>query len=124
MTKTTEYASAGALGLSAYEGLAQRTGKPLARIVELATQDRLGELFDARGNVGSPLTPAEALRRLDRIRHDPSARPQSSPGQLIGELRARKLLWEFEEEEARRRCDPVWRLGEILAKRVPPWSVD
>ena len=43
----TEYAGA-QRGITPYAGLAQRAGKPLAHIVQLATENRLGELFDLR----------------------------------------------------------------------------
>jgi len=53
----TEFASTGKGGLSAFEGLAKRTGRPLSEIVELAAENRLIELFDRNGFVGKPLSP-------------------------------------------------------------------
>lgn len=121
---STEFAAGGRRGLSPYEGLAARTGKPLARIVELASQNRLGELFDSRGIlVGRPLTPAEALRNLDRIRYSPGQEPRS-PAALIGELRARQVIWAEEERQRARMRNPLMCLVELAAKQIPPWATD
>lgn len=119
MRTDTEFASAGT-GLSPYAGLAARTGLPLRRVVELATQDRLGELFDARGFVGKPLTPQEALGRLYKLRHAPGDK-QRSPAAALGELRAMRLIWGVEERALTRRGrDPREALAELEAKKWGP----
>ncbi|CPR11951.1 hypothetical protein BN971_03244 [Mycobacterium bohemicum DSM 44277] len=87
MSKKTEFASTGRRGVSAFEGLASRTGRPLYEIATLAAENRLGELFDRNGFVGHPLTPGEALRRLERIKDGP---PPMSPGFALAELRRRR----------------------------------
>ena len=117
----TEFAAAGRSGLSAYVGLALRARKPLSHIVELAAENRLGELFDSRGFVGKPLTGAEALGRMARLRYGPGEKPRS-PAALIGELRARRFIWGLEAEEIQPERDPAWRLAQIYARRIPPWS--
>jgi hypothetical protein len=113
----------GRRGLGPYDSLAKRSGQPLAYVVQLAAENRLGELFDEHGFVGRPRTPAEALRRLENRRHDPSVR-RRSPAALLGELHAMRTIWAIEAEELHRQRDPSWRLGQILAKKTPPWLED
>lgn len=115
--RADEFASAG-LSLSPYAGLAARTGLPLRRVVELATQDRLGELFDARGFVGKPLTPQEALGRLYKQRYAPGEKPRS-PAEALGELRALRTIWRAEERAfTRRDRDPREALAALEAMRA------
>jgi hypothetical protein len=102
-------------GLTAYASLAERSGKPMSTVVALAEENRLHELFDEHGFVGKPRTPQEALRRLDQMRRPPGEKPKT-PSELVGELRARKLIWEAEAAEANRR-DPKQRLAELYAQR-------
>ena len=91
-------------------------------IVELAGAGRLGELFDSRGHVGRPLTPAEALRRLDRIKHTPAATRTLSPAAAKVILRHWMSKWDKEiAERERRRRDPHERLAELRRRQVPPW---
>lgn len=116
---TVEYASQ-RRGIGPYESLAQRTGLPLPRIVELATQNRLGELFDSRGHIRRPLTPAEALRQLEEIRH--GRRRPLSPAAAKVILRFYMRKWDNEiRERERRRRDPHYRLAELRAVQIPPW---
>lgn len=113
-----------------YRSLAERTGRPLREIVELAQQDRLGELFGSNGRLlvekrshATPLSGRDALRRIEGLRYAPGTKPRS-PAALLGELRARKACWAIEAEEAQRQRDPYWRLGDILAKQRSPWLED
>jgi hypothetical protein len=119
----TEFAHAARTGMSGYVSLAQRSGKSLEHIVELATQDRLGELFDERGFVGRPQSGAEALRRLDALRHDPTVRPLTGAAAMVM-LRSRMRRWDNEiaerDQEGRARAEA--RLEAIWAKRIPPWA--
>ena len=82
-------------GLTAYEGLARRTGRSLSEIVELASQDRLCELFDERGFVGKPLGTLEALNRVERRKQAPGA--GKDPLLALLELRKRAVRWAAEE---------------------------
>lgn len=120
MTRT-EF-TGGLRGLGVYDGLAKRTGKSLVHIIELAAEDRLVELFDERGFVGRPRTPEEALRRLEKMRHDPSTTPFSGAAALVA-LRARVAKWDRENAEVDRRGygESIARLAEIEARRIPPW---
>jgi hypothetical protein len=113
-----EYASA-SRGLNAYESLAKWAGVPLEVVVERAQEGRLGELVETRSHM-RPLSGAEALRHIESVRREPGS-PPKSPHAALGELRAMRACWgAVEAEEARRHRDPDWRLGEILAKRIPP----
>jgi hypothetical protein len=89
-----EFASAGKGGLSAFAGLAKRTGRPLSEIVELAAENRLLELFDRNGFVGKPLTGEEARRRLDKLK---DGRPPLSPAIALAQLEARRAGWSKRE---------------------------
>jgi hypothetical protein len=86
----TEFASTGKGGLSAFEGLAKRTGRPLSEIVELAAENRLIELFDRNGFVGKPLSPGEAVRRLEKLK---DGRPPLNPAIALAQLEARRASW-------------------------------
>ena len=114
-----EYASATRSGLSAYAGLARWSGLPLEDVIEAAREDRLGPLVESR-QFARPLSCADALRRLREKRYAPGEVPKS-PAELVGELRALRASWLVEHEVVRRQCSPEWRLGEIYAKRQPPW---
>ncbi len=115
----TEYANGDQRGFSAYEGLARHAGVPLATVVEYAEQGRLGDLVESRSR---PLSGDEALRRINEKRHAPGIKPRS-PHAALGELRARRLIWDYEarQHEPRSR-DPQECLKLILARRVPPWE--
>jgi hypothetical protein len=108
-------------GFSAYEGLAVRTGFSLRHIARLAEENRLNELFDGRGELrGRPLTPAEALRQIER-RKNPSG-TGLSPGAAAVILRHYMTRMNEQTETRKRQGElEVWeRLGEIDAKRNPP----
>ncbi len=79
---TTEYADSRSRDITPLAGLSKRTGLPLGRIVELAEQRRLGELFDDHGHIGRPLTPQEALRRLEKTRCAPGDVPPQTRDRL------------------------------------------
>lgn len=119
----TEFAS-GQRGLTAYEGLALRTGKPVAHIAELAGADRLSELFDSRGQLkGRPLTPIEALRRLDEKRYGPGQGPLSPAAAKII-LRRWMSGWDDEvRERERRRRNPYLAIAELQRQRLN-WTED
>lgn len=114
----TEFAGASRTAAAAYMGLAQWAGTSLANVVEHAEAGRLGELVEAR-SLTRPVSGAEALRVLERKRYPPGDRPKS-PSALIGELRAKRLIWQAEEAERGRqigRRDPFRALAELAAKR-------
>jgi hypothetical protein len=91
----------------------------MAEIVKLAEEDRLFELFDDNGFLGKPLTPGEALRRIEQRKTGAVL-----PGVAMLRLRKRASRWAEEErrsrEEERRRRDPRVRLAELEAKRWGP----
>jgi hypothetical protein len=92
---TTEYADAQHGSLNAYASLAKRTGLPLSHIVQMAEENRLGELFDERGRLdGTPQGPLEALRQLERMR--PPGAGGLSPGAANVVLRSKMSKWDAE----------------------------
>ena len=118
----TEYASAGRGGLTAYQGLARWAGVSLETVVEHAEDGRLGTLIESRQHV-RPLSGREALRRLSEKRYAPGTGPKSAD-ELVGELRARRFIWDAELSDHERqlhRGDPFWALAELRAKQVPSW---
>jgi hypothetical protein len=111
----TEFADGSRRSRSAFAGLSARTGLPVSHIAELAAADRLGELFDSRGHVGRPLSPQEALRRLEAVKEPPGG---FSPAAAKVVLRMRMERWDREAaDEARRRRDPHQCLAELRAMR-------
>jgi hypothetical protein len=117
----TEFADAtGRSAMSAYRSLAAWCGTSLETVVEYAERGALNELVETRELTG-PVRGETALRHIERLRRDPSVTPRS-PAELVGELRAQKLLWEVELAEAERR-NPYRRLAELYAN-VPPWAAD
>jgi hypothetical protein len=89
-----EMASAQRSGLSAYAALALRAGVSLRKVVSLAEENRLGELFDTSGQLtgGSHAK----LEYLEDCRNT-SARKRLSPAAALGILRARRFIWDAEE---------------------------
>jgi hypothetical protein len=118
MTEFTEFASADRGVGGPYESLAKWAGVPLSTVAEHATAGTLGRLVEQRQLTG-PLSGREALRLIEAKKYGPREKP-SSPAARLGELRARRLCWAIENEEARRRREPDWLLGELLAKKVGP----
>jgi hypothetical protein len=116
----TEYASTDRRGVSsAYEGLARWAGVSLATVVDYAREDRLGELVESRQYI-RPMSGAEALRRLDEKRHAPGDKPRT-PATLLGELRARKAIWDAEDRASyRHRLSARECLEIIQAKKWVP----
>jgi hypothetical protein len=86
-----ENASGPDRGRAPFESLSRRTDLAVDYIAELAEQRRLHELADSHGDIGRPLTLAEALRRLGRIRQMPCDR--LSPQARLVVLAARKAKW-------------------------------
>ena len=107
----TEFANGEQRGSTAFEGLARHAGVPLATVVEYAEQGRLGELVERRSYT-RPLSGADAHRRINEKRSAPGTKPPRSPHAALGELRARRLIWDCEAAELRRR-DPHVRLAEL-----------
>ncbi len=120
---TAEYASGTRSSRKAFESLAARSGLPLHQIVALAEENRLNELFDEYGHIGRPLTPAEALRRLDAKRYGPGDEKPPSPAAALGHLRARMAEWDAEAaaHERAASANSHRRLGEIRAAEIPSW---
>lgn len=95
-----EYALRQRAQLGPYKGIARATGYSLDYVLRAVVEKRLGEvLFTEDGHhVDRPLTPAQALHRLEEQRYAPGTEPPT-PAQMIGELNARRAIWEAEVEE-------------------------
>lgn len=80
-----------------FVNLSRRTGPSVAGVIELAAQNRLSELFDDAGEIGVPLTPGEALRRLERRQCAPGEEPRpTTPAQRLGHLKELRFIWDIE----------------------------
>lgn len=103
--------------LTAYQGLAKWAGVPLQTVADHARDGRLGELVETRQHT-RPLSGREALRRIEEKRNAPTAK---SGARALGELRAKKVIWQAQEDAALRSRDPYQALAEIYAKQIPDW---
>jgi hypothetical protein len=124
MTSKTEFASTGHRGItSPFQGLARWAGVPLDTVAEYARDGRLAELVETR-QYTRPLSGAEAMRRIEENRGGPGSAQPKSGARALGELRARRTIWEAEDAEAGRQGrprDPYLRLAELRARQVPDW---
>jgi hypothetical protein len=85
----TEFSDVAHRSVDPYLSLANKTGRPVKEIVELALQDKLSELFcDGELLRTAPMTGSEAQRYLERHRHSPGLKvraaddPFSLPGSV------------------------------------------
>jgi hypothetical protein len=116
---TTEFATGAQRGRSAHQTLAERSGVPLHRVVELATENRLNELFNHRGALDGGVH--AKLAYLEECRNAP-ARKLGEPHVALAKLRALRQIWEIEEREIMRPPRDPWEcLRELYARQIPPW---
>jgi hypothetical protein len=113
MTRPTEFASGCRSIASAYQSLAQWAGVPLDTVVEHAQRNALNELIETR-ELSGPVKGSTALRRILEMRYAPGQKPPT-PAERIGELRARRAVWEAEEANPR---DPLLKLAELRRQRA------